>query len=149
SDLQNEALEAHNKLRAIHNAPAMTLDADISAGAQAWAEKIAADGTGSHDPTIFDQGLGENWNIACQPDQKSPTATVTRWYNEVCDPGFTFGNSDDPGLGAGHFTQVVWKGSTKLGYGKANGQYSGAECEFHVGRYKAAGNFGGKYAENV
>ena len=48
---------------------------------------------------------------------------VTNWYNEVqqynfAQPGFS--------AAAGHFTQVVWKASTKMGIGRAkytNGEY--------------------------
>ena len=53
----------------------------------------------------------------------------------------------------GHFTQVVWKGSVKLGIGKAtgkvvqNGQIS--FCTWAVGRYSPAGNVEGAYANNV
>lgn len=51
-------------------------------------------------------------------------------------------------MATGHFTQVVWKASTKLGIGFARGRN---DCLFVVGRYKPAGNFGfpDDYAENV
>ena len=67
---------------------------------------------------------------------------------EVCNPGYTFGQtSGSPG--AGHFSQVVWKGSTKLGIGMAEIDENGMKCTYIVGRYKPAGNYGGEYAENV
>ena len=68
-------------------------------------------------------------------------------YEEVCKPGYSFGS--EGGGGAGHFTQVVWKGSTVLGIGKANAEKNGMYCTYVVGRYKKAGNFIGKYKENV
>ena len=48
---------------------------------------------------------------------------VTNWYNEFeqynfAQPGFS--------LATGHFTQVVWKASTKLGMGRA--KYT--DCEY-------------------
>ena len=61
-------------------------------------------------------------------------------YNEVCKPGYHFGRPGSQG-GAGHFTQVVWKASTKLGIGKADIQENGMKCTYIVGRYKPQGNF--------
>ena len=45
----------------------------------------------------------------------------------------------------GHFTQLVWKGSTKLGVGIAK---QGSTVVV-VARYTPAGNFRGRYQENV
>ena len=50
---------------------------------------------------------------------------------------------------AGHFTQIVWKTSVKLGIGMAEGKVNGDKCIFTVGRYREAGNYGGKFEENV
>ena len=69
-------------------------------------------------------------------------------YAEVCKPGYSFGSERGSG-GTGHFTQVVWKGSTVLGIGKASSKKNGMYCTYVVGRYKKAGNFMGKYKENV
>lgn len=72
----------------------------------------------------------------------------THRYNEVCKPGYTFGQASGSG-GTGHFTQVVWKGSVELGIGKADIEKDGMKCTYIVGRYKPAGNMMGDYAENV
>ena len=69
-------------------------------------------------------------------------------YEEACQPGYSFGSEQSSG-GTGHFTQVVWKGSTELGIGKGNAEKNGMYCTYVVGRYKKAGNFIGKYKENV
>ena len=61
-------------------------------------------------------------------------------YNEVCKPGYNFGISGGQ-RGTGHFTQVVWKASTMLGYGKAEGRRRRMQCTYVVGRYKPQGNF--------
>lgn len=54
----------------------------------------------------------------------------------------------------GHFTQVVWKGSSKLGIGFARGSYSFNgkvfdNCLFVVGRYLEPGNMQGAFQTNV
>lgn len=65
----------------------------------------------------------------------------------MCNPGYSFGFGGSSG-GTGHFTQVVWKGSTVLGIGRAEVQQSGMKCGYIVGRYKPRGN-SGNYEENV
>lgn len=63
------------------------------------------------------------------------------WYDEVTNPGYDFEN---PGFdsGTGHFTQVVWKGSTKLGCGVSGVYVVCRYCE-------TAGNMEGAFPENV
>ena len=69
-------------------------------------------------------------------------------YNEVCDPGYSFSSGGFSG-GTGHFTQVVWKGSTELGIGRAESQEGSMKCAYIVGRYKPAGNMMGDFPKNV
>ena len=66
----------------------------------------------------------------------------------MCDPGYNFNSGGFSG-GTGHFTQVVWKGSTKLGIGRAESEQNGMKCAYIVGRYKPAGNMMGDFPENV
>ena len=73
-------------------------------------------------------------------------------YDEVC--GYDFNSGPDGATVTGHFTQVVWKGSTKLGIGRAEKDivYQGfnLRCGYIVGRYKPAGNvIKGEYTNNV
>ena len=69
---------------------------------------------------------------------------------EVCNPGYTF-NPPPSGMGGGtgHFTQIVWKTSVKLGVGMAEGMKDGMKCFYTVARYREPGNWGGKFGENV
>ena len=69
-------------------------------------------------------------------------------YNEVCDPGYNFDNGQHLSR-TGHFTQVIWKGSMKLGIGRVEIQMNGMRCEVIVARYQPAGNYFGAYKENV
>jgi len=48
-------------------------------------------------------------------------------------------------LFAGHFTQVVWRSSTHLGVGKAEG----TDSDFVVAVYYPPGNMEGTFEENV
>ena len=70
-------------------------------------------------------------------------------YKEVCKPGYNF-KTGSFSSGTGHFTQVVWKGTKEIGLGRAsNTKDNGMVCTYVVGRYRPAGNFMGKFQENV
>lgn len=62
---------------------------------------------------------------------------VSMWYDEINDPGYNY----EGDFGAGHFTQLVWKGSTKMGAG-FNGRYV-------VANYQTPGNYQDQYPDNV
>ena len=71
-------------------------------------------------------------------------------YDEVCYYEF---DSADITSGTGHFTQLVWKGSTELGIGKYTGtktiQGNEWTCTYIVARYKPAGNVKSHFSNNV
>ena len=69
-------------------------------------------------------------------------------YNEVCEYEYDF-NSNDMNGQVLHFTQVVWKKSSKLGMGYAKGNKDGMTCYYAVGRYREAGNMMGDFKMNV
>ncbi len=69
-------------------------------------------------------------------------------YEEVCKPGYNFESGGFSG-GTGHFTQVVWKGSTELGIGRGTSQQNGMYCTYVVGRYRPAGNMIGDFDKEV
>jgi hypothetical protein len=50
------------------------------------------------------------------------------WYNEVSK--YDWGSPGYSGI-TGHFTQVVWKASTELGFGKASYVDAG-ECKLSI-----------------
>lgn len=64
------------------------------------------------------------------------------WYNEIKDYDFRKPQFQSK---IGHFSQVVWKGSEKIGIGVAakDGRV------FAVANYDPPGNFVGKLEENV
>lgn len=69
-------------------------------------------------------------------------------YNQVCYPEYTFGS--ESAARASFFTQVVWKSSKELGFGKAESYLlNGMKCAYYLARYKKAGNIGGTFATNV
>ena len=69
-------------------------------------------------------------------------------YNEVCEYEYDF-NTNDMNSQTLHFTQVVWKKTTKLGMGYAKGTKDGMTCYYAVGRYREAGNMMGDFKTSV
>ncbi|KAM3510873.1 hypothetical protein MY11210_005476 [Beauveria gryllotalpidicola] len=126
SDFKSQMLAAHNWYRAQHSAAPLEWDDDLASNALAWASKCSENPR--HQP-----GHPHGENIAWGTGSYSPYQWVNLWGKERVDYNF-----DRPGYvsGTGHFTQVVWKGTTRVGCGEA-------QCSFGtnvVCEYDPAGN---------
>ncbi|WP_228001170.1 CAP family protein [Nocardia australiensis] len=133
----NDMLSAHNEYRARHQAPPLTLDPALTDYAQQWANHLAAIGQLEHST----DGHSENLFYASGM-QVTGTVPTKAWYDEIKDYDY-----DNPGFSkeTGHFTQVVWKSSTKLG---AAITCKGSES-YVVASYDPAGNVIGQFPQNV
>ncbi|MBG1241578.1 CAP family protein [Nostoc sp. NZL] len=150
--LRSAAVSKHNTYRATHHSPNITSDNSLNTSAQAWAEKIASSGNFEHSNT---PNVGENiyasYSSASTVDPTTlGNGAVEDWYSEIKDYKYeTPGFSSD----TGHFTQVVWKGSTKLGCGAAQGTATIEGNKYNafyvVCQYSPAGNGEGKFPDNV
>ena len=70
-------------------------------------------------------------------------------YREVCDAKYNF-DEENGTQKAGHFTQLVWKDSKKIGIGISHRQSSQKlNCTYVVARYRNAGNILGLFADEV
>src|SRR5262245_60646004 len=127
-------LTAHNAYRAKHCVPALTWSTELAASAQQWANRCQFnhDDSSRHGENLF-------WGTA---GAFSPSSAVATWSEAIGDHDFSKPQRGDQ---AGHFTQVVWKGTKQLGCGMAacHGNH------FWACRYSPPGNAGGQYARNV
>lgn len=132
-----EILTAHNAYRARHCAPPLAWSDEVAGTARAWAERLARDCSFQHSGGK----LGENlW--AGTAGAFSPASVVASWYDEVAKydygrPGFS--------MQTGHFTQVVWVATGRLGCGTA----ACKGTQIWVCNYAPAGNVEGQYGRNV
>lgn len=127
-------LDSHNAYRAEHSAGPLTWDKE----AYTYAKKVADDYDCSGVLTHTHGGFGEN--LAC--GYKSGTAALKAWYDEGETYDYTAANSYD------HFTQVVWKSTTKLGCAYKDCRYNNWGL-YVVCEYSPVGNVVGKSLENV
>jgi len=133
-------LHTHNTFRARHGARALQWDNVLQSKAQSWANRCQfhhSGGTLGPYGENLAAGTGGAYDVA---------AAVKSWTDEIAhyDP-----NHPQPS----HFTQVVWKGSEKLGCAVA--ECSGifpekyGKAHYHVCEYFPAGNVIGRFPANV
>ena len=132
-------VDYHNEKRDEVKVPHVEWDNDIAKFAQQWADHIAETGVFDHRPEEegeFKQKYGENLGAGSGGSYGAAKA-ATDWYKEK--------QAYEDGKHAGHYTQMVWSKSTKIGAGKAvikEGQYKG--WTVIVGDYDPRGNVGGE-----
>lgn len=151
---QNSALAEHNAYRSDHRSPALTLGTSLNSTAQAHAEAMLSRGNLFHSSSNQRNGAGENLFVSYSPSPLAPEAiaaqTIGTWYEE--ESNYNYGN---PGfdVNAGHFTQIVWKDTTQLGCGVAQGSRNFGGRDFTayyvVCHYAPAGNVVGEFPSNV
>ena len=146
--LRTDAVSTHNTYRTKHKSPDVSIDNTLNQSAQTWAETIAAKGDLEHSTNR--NNVGENIYWGGGDSANLGSAAVQDWYSEIKDYDYTKPVSSNA---TGHFTQVVWKGSTKVGCGAAPGpatidgtKYDGF---YVVCQYAPAGNVKGQFADNV
>jgi uncharacterized protein YkwD len=132
----------HNALRARHGAPPLVWDASCAASAAACAAECSATNVMRHCHLKGADGTAHGQNIYWHSAAATGAMSVQAWYDEMIRPGYTFGATDGS-AGTGHFTQVVWMGSTRIGGAVSScGRYL-------VANYAPVGNIRGRYRENV
>lgn len=138
---------AHNRWRASIGAspaiPPVTWSTDLAAVAQAYSESLAASGCGlTHSGGPYGENLA--WFSGSRP---SPDRVVDGWASE--QSCYTYGpfmrgdvctSACDRSGGCGHYTQVVWRGTERIGCGVATCP-SGAEI--WTCNYDPPGNYVG------
>jgi uncharacterized protein YkwD len=131
----------HNVVRAEVGVPGLTWDPTIAATAQAYAAKCVFQHSGT-------AGLGENLAAYAPPGGHTASAPVNDWAAEKANYDYTT-NTCATGQVCGHYTQVVWKNSQKVGCGvqscSTNSPFMGfPNWEIWVCNYSPPGNFVGQ-----
>jgi pathogenesis-related protein 1 len=133
----------HNKVRSEVRVGPVEWSPEIAAYAQKWADRLAERGTLEHRPTAGDWARVYGENLAIN---KSTLAGAEAWHSEVRDyPEVRPIPSDFNTLKAGHYTQMVWRKTQRIGAGVAvvkNGRFKGMTLV--VCNYDPPGNMVGE-----
>lgn len=129
-----EMINAHNQYRQLHQAPNLSWDLTLALYAQANADSYSCSGSLQHTGGPYGENLAAGYS--------SGLDSVSAWYNEINDYDWSSTSTFN------HFTQVVWKSTTKLGCAykdcRSNNWGLYVVCE-----YDPAGNMIGEVSENV
>ncbi|KAK7420699.1 hypothetical protein QQZ08_010280 [Neonectria magnoliae] len=128
---QQAALDAHNAARKEVGQVAQVWDEGLANDAQEWATHLVSVGSLTHS-----EGSGQGENLYMQSGSDSPFANAAKmWIDEKSSyNGQAIGDGDFSSYG--HYTQIVWSTSTKVGMGVASGNGG----TYVVARYSPAGN---------
>jgi len=147
SEFQAEALTLHNAFRKRHGVPELQLDANLCSYAQNWAERLASASRFDHRP---DNEFGENLYSQHQTNPNadcSAETVVESWYGECLGYDFGCEPAESFSCNYGHFTQLVWRNTTRMGIGKAKA--SDGKRTVIVANYDPPGNYIGQYTQNI
>ncbi len=137
-DFQKQLLDAHNEERARVGVRPLVWDNTLSSDAQRWANHLAKNDIFEHASDTED---GENLWMG-DSAAYAPNEMVGLWISEV--KLFKYGifprvSKSADWTDVGHYTQVIWPVTSKVGCAKA----SGGGNDFLVCRYDPAGNVEG------
>ncbi|KAK7886005.1 hypothetical protein WMY93_025626 [Mugilogobius chulae] len=141
STVQSEIVDVHNEFRRNVQPPAqdmlqMDWDDKLVPSIQAWVDGCVFTHGKPSTRMLDGYELGENLFKSSSP--VSWTSVVTAWHNEVNN--FEYPTSSTNGKPIGHYTQVIWNSSYKIGCAMAK---CPNDIYFFGCRYYRAGNFRG------
>ncbi|KAF6780194.1 hypothetical protein AHF37_00326 [Paragonimus kellicotti] len=138
--LNDECIVEHNRLRALHGCPTLTLDFNLAMKAQRYAEQLT-------EQLEHEQSNEYGENVAVRSSlgvaKLSGRQATLMWYSEIANYDFDIENQ----LACGHFSQVVWKSTTHAGFGVASS--ADGHKVYLVGVYMPPANFRDEWVENV
>ncbi len=149
-DMKNTLL-LHNVYRCMHGVPLLEWDDAVAANAQKWADNGQYKHSSSQDRVVDGVQLGEN--LAWGYPTRSGISSTKAWYDEISLTEGGKGLVTTFSAAIGHYTQVVWKATTRLGcaVGKAvvSTKQGPKEGDYIVCQYGSAGNYQGQFSANV
>ncbi|OQV01226.1 hypothetical protein CLAIMM_06618 [Cladophialophora immunda] len=142
----NTVLTRINAYRALHSAPAVSWGATLAQAAKTAATRCSP----VHTPN---NPYGENiYNFWLTPKTTVPNfglllkKGIDWWYSEV-GTYFSWAVDHSPQY---HFTQLVWKGTTKVGCSWSANQCATANGDYYlVCEFQPKGNIAGQFDANV
>ncbi|KAJ5620069.1 SCP-like extracellular protein [Penicillium lagena] len=150
---QSDVLYNHNIHRSNHSAPSVSWDNEL----EQTAHTLAARCVYQHDTSIGGFAYGQNIGYGVTADQVGQMITNLMYNDEMEYFAELYGEAN-PSMANfdswGHFSQIVWKDTTKVGCStvmcKSLGNVDSSDAlPFTVCNYSPPGNYAGQYNKNV
>lgn len=140
-------LYAHNRYRKIHCSQPLQPDAELTDMAQRYSRYVAETGRFEHGMLNNKKGqrIGQNLFVvwgATKNDSQIVDLAVRKWYKENTFYDYSNGVYS---ARAGHFTQLVWNATNRLGVGIT----TVGDRKVVIANYFPPGNTGGGFTRNV
>ena len=146
-ELRNIAIEKHNEFRKKHGAEYLELNIELCEIAQERAEKYSETDIEKMymiPPKLYKGDIvGENIAIIENYDKINIEDIINKWYEEKINYEF---DSNKYIENTGHFTQLIWKGTKKVGFGHKK---SNNGKMYFIAIYYPAGNIFKQFKNNV
>ena len=140
-DKDEYIIKLHNYYRKKHGCPDLIGDSELNEMATEYAQQLIESKTpifSSH--TYKGQALGEN---IFKSNQKIIIENICKeWYEEYNNYNYNLNKFQK---GTNHFTQLIWKDSTLIGFGLSSNE----NTFYLVVYYFPAGNIFGEFDKNV
>ncbi|MCA1748931.1 MAG: CAP domain-containing protein [Sphingomonadales bacterium] len=141
-ELRPAMIEVHNAARRAVGVPALTWDAGLARDARIYAEELARDERFDHSPSSTREGQGENLWMGTR-GAYTFAEMAGGWVDErrhFRRGRFPDNSTSGDWLDVGHYTQIVWRTTQRVGCGVA----SNARDDYLVCRYAPQGNIVGR-----
>ncbi|XP_038719539.1 pathogenesis-related protein 1C-like [Tripterygium wilfordii] len=131
-----EFLTAHNEIRSRFQVPPLKWDRKLARQARRWANLRAATDCDVHNHSGSGYGENQFWGFL---DHWTPTKAVQNWASEY-DFYDIKSNQCNPNQKCGHFTQIVWRTTERIGCARVECKCSKGGW-FVVCEYDPPGNY--------
>ena len=133
--------------------PVMTWDDRLAAAAQKWANTLAGrcNGSQDHSGTNYGENLFSSWTSDATASPAPATRAISFWVGEKqyytysktkCPAGSVCGRCSK--FPCTHYTQIVWRTTTKVGCARATCKAPGKYWTIWVCNYDPPGNIAGQ-----
>jgi uncharacterized protein YkwD len=139
---RTKILSLHNLIRQEYRLPALTWDQTIQKQAQKWADTMAKTGNFAHSSSKSRNGWWENIYMISGKNLNtngSESSALMYWINESMNYNYSE-NSCASGQVCGHFTQVIWSTTRRIGCAKSTRKKWTLTTLYIVCQYDPAGN---------
>lgn len=139
---QKEFMAIHNRYRAMCNVAPLEWDQNLANSAKQWAQHLADTNAGRNIYHSHKPGVGENifWGYCSSGPIHTLVDAANGWASEKKLVKGRIFSMADANAGAGHYTQMVWRNTTKVGAAIVT---SGGNV-YIVAHYSPQGNYLGQ-----